>query len=140
MGHPYNTLYASTCSHRNIHNIRSVISTMLTTSTISVTISVISIPISIPISATSAISAIFAIPKISAFLPQVPVDLATKFLIYTPSLYFLTFFPYVISWLYYTVHVYSLIISTLLYIIITYTYSITLYCVKNLYSALPCSV
>ena len=74
------------------------------------------------------------------FLPQAPVDLATKFLIYTPFLYFLTFFPYIMSWLYHTVYIYSLIISTLLYIIATYTHFITLYYVKNLYSALPCPI
>ena len=48
-GHPHDTLYASTCFHRNVRNIRSAISA-----------------ISVPISATSAIFAIFTIPEISA--------------------------------------------------------------------------
>jgi len=61
------------------------------------------------------------------------VDQATKLTIYTLSSYFLTFFPYATSWLYYTVYVHSLIISTLLYIIITYTYSVTLRCVNPIY-------
>ena len=47
-----------------------------------------------------------------------------------PSLLSLTFFPYITSWLYHAVYIYSLIISTLLHIIITHTHSVTLYCVN----------
>ena len=89
MGHPRDTLYASTRFHRNVCNIRSAISALsiisaipvaisaisilisaisVPISAISVPISVISVPISVisvPISATSVISAIFAIPEIS---------------------------------------------------------------------------
>ena len=39
---------------------------------------------------------------------------------------FPTFFPYIMSWLYYIVYIYSLIISTSLYIIVTCTHSVTL--------------
>ena len=66
-------------------------------------------------------------------LPYVRVNWAIKSIIYTPSSHFLISFPYVMSWFYYTVHVCSLIISTLLYIIATHTHSITLYCVNHLY-------
>ena len=62
MGYPYNTLYASTYFYCNVHNIQSAIFTLSTTSVIPIVISAISIPIS----ATSAISVIFIIPKISA--------------------------------------------------------------------------
>ena len=58
-------------------------------------------------------------------LPYICVNQATKSIIYTPSSRFLISFPYVISWFHYTVHVHSLIISTLLYIIVTCTYSVT---------------
>ena len=53
------------------------------------------------------------------------VNLATKLTIYTPSSLFFTFFPYTMSWLHHTVHVLSLIISTLLYIIVACTYFVT---------------
>ena len=59
-----------------------------------------------------------------------PINLTTISTIYTPFSLFLTFFLYIISWLYYIVHVYSLILSILLYIIAAYTYSITLYYIK----------
>ena len=61
------------------------------------------------------------------------INWVIKLIIYTLSSRFLISFLYVISWLYYTVYVYSLIISTLLYIIATHTHSITLYCVNHLY-------
>jgi hypothetical protein len=58
-----------------------------------------------------------------------PVHVLTKQLSqrYIPlSSRFLTFFPYATSWLYHTVHVRSLIISTPLYIIFACTHSVTL--------------
>ena len=58
-------------------------------------------------------------------LPYICVNWATKLIIYTLSSRFLISFFYVISWFYYIVHVYSLIISTLLYIIATCTHSVT---------------
>ena len=67
------------------------------------------------------------------------VNLATKLMIYTPSSLFFTFFPYAMSWLHHIIHVLSLIISTLLYIIVAYTYFVTLCCVKFI-SILPCLV
>ena len=66
-------------------------------------------------------------------LPRVRVNWVTKLMIYTLSSRFLIFFFYVMSWFYHTVHIHSLIISTLLYIIATCTYSVTLYCVNHLY-------
>jgi hypothetical protein len=53
------------------------------------------------------------------------VDQATKLTIYTLSSRLLTFFPYATSWPHHTVHVYSLIISTLLHIIVACTHSVT---------------
>ena len=61
----------------------------------------------------------------SPVLPRVRVDRATKLTIYTLSSHSPTFFPYVTSWLYYTVYVHSLIISTSLYIIVVCTYFVT---------------
>ena len=59
-------------------------------------------------------------------LPCARVNQATKSMIYTPSSHFLISFPYATSWFHHTVHVRSLIISTLLYIIATRTHSVTL--------------
>ena len=130
MGHPRDTLYAFTCFHYNVRNIRSTISALFTISAIPIAISIISVPISaisVLISATSAISAIFAIPETSA-IPALSTCWPSNQVpnIY-PFLYFLTFFPYIISWLHYIVYIHSLMISTLLYIITTYIYSVTLY-------------
>ena len=47
-----------------------------------------------------------------------------------PPFLSLTFSPYAISWLHHTVHIHSLIISTLLHIIATCTHSITLHYIK----------
>ena len=58
-------------------------------------------------------------------LPYTRVNWVIKLIICTLFSCFLISFPYVMSWLYYTVHVYSLIIFTLLYIIATCTYSVT---------------
>ena len=66
-------------------------------------------------------------------LPCIHVNWVIKLIIYTPSFCFLISFFYVTSWFHYIVYVCSLIISTLLYIIATYTYSITLCCVNYLY-------
>ena len=60
--------------------------------------------------------------NLKPILPYIYVNWATKLIIYTFSSCFLISFPYIMSWLHYTVHVYSLIISTSLYIIATYTY------------------
>ena len=60
------------------------------------------------------------------------VDQATELTIYTLLPRPLTFSPYATSWPPYTVYVYSLIISTLLYIIVAYTYSVTLIDYNNL--------
>ena len=57
-------------------------------------------------------------------LPHACVNQAIKLMIYTPSSRFLISFPYATSWFHYTVHVCSLIISTLLYIIVTRTHSV----------------
>ena len=62
--------------------------------------------------------------------PRVCVNQATKSIIYTLFSRFLISFPYVMSWLHHTVHVRSLIISTLLYIIVTRTHFVTLCCVN----------
>ena len=59
-------------------------------------------------------------------LPHTRVNWATKLMIYTLSSRFLISFPYATSWFHYTVHVRSLIISTLLHIIATRTHSVTL--------------
>jgi hypothetical protein len=66
------------------------------------------------------------------------VNWVTKSIIYTLSSCFLISFPYVMFWLYHTVHIYSLIISTSLYIIATYTHFIILYCVNHLYYCIKC--
>ena len=58
-------------------------------------------------------------------LPRARVNRATKSMIYTPSSRFLISFPYATSWFHHTVHVRSLIISTLLHIISTRTHSVT---------------
>ena len=116
MGHPRDTLYAPTHLHRNVRNTRSAIPA------ISVTISAISVTISaipVAISATSAISAIFAIPETSASPAPSTCWPSNQ----VPDIY--PFFPYTTSWLYHTVHVHSLIISTLLHIIATRTHSVT---------------
>ena len=60
-------------------------------------------------------------------LPCARVNRATKLMIYTPSSRFLISFPYAMSWFHHTVYVRSLIISTLLYIIVTRTHSVTAY-------------
>ena len=74
-------------------------------------------------------SAIFCqVPPNSAkfYQDHVPrVNQATKSTICTLSSRFPTFLPYATSWPYYTVHVHSLIISTLLYIIVAYIHSVT---------------
>ena len=59
-------------------------------------------------------------------LPRVRVNRAIKSIIYTLSSCFLISFPYVMSWFHHIVHVRSLIISTLLYIIVTRTHSVTI--------------
>ena len=64
--------------------------------------------------------------NLKPILPYTHVNWAIKSIIYTPSSYFLISFPYVMSWFHYTVHVRSLIIFTLLYIIATRTHSVTL--------------
>ena len=63
--------------------------------------------------------------NLKPILPHTRVNWVIKLIIYTPFFYFLISFPYAISWFYYTVHVRSLIISTLLYIIATCTHSVT---------------
>ena len=63
-------------------------------------------------------------------LPYIYVNWVIKLIIYTLSSYFFISFLYIMSWLYYIVYIYSLIISTLLYIIVTYTYFIILYCIN----------
>ena len=59
-------------------------------------------------------------------LPCTRVNWATKLIIYTLSSCFLISFLYAMSWFHHTVHVHSLIISTLLYIIATRTHSVTI--------------
>ena len=66
-------------------------------------------------------------------LPYIYINWATKLIIYTLFSRFLISFFYIMSWLYYIVYIYSLIISTLLYIIATYTYSVILYYINHLY-------
>ena len=63
--------------------------------------------------------------NLKPILPYIYVNWAIKLIIYTPSSRFLISFPYVTSWFHYTVYVCSLIISTLLYIIVTCTHSVT---------------
>ena len=58
-------------------------------------------------------------------LPRIRVNWVTKLIIYTLSSRFLISFPYAMSWFHYTVHVHSLIVSTLLHIIATRIYSVT---------------
>ena len=53
------------------------------------------------------------------------VNQATKLTIYTLSSRFLTFSPHATSWLHHAVHIHSLIISTLLYIITACARSVT---------------
>ena len=62
--------------------------------------------------------------NLKPILPYIYVNWVIKLIIYTPFFCFLISFPYVISWFHYIVHVHSLIISTLLYIIATCTYSV----------------
>ena len=68
--------------------------------------------------------------NLKPILPYTYINWVIKLIIYTLSSYFLISFPYVMSWLYYTVYIYSLIISTSLYIITTYTYFVILYCIN----------
>ena len=65
--------------------------------------------------------------NLKPILPYIYINWATKSIIYTHSFRFLISFPYIVSWFYHTVYIYSLIISTLLYIIATHTYSVILY-------------
>ena len=76
--------------------------------------------------------------NLKPILPHICVNWVIKSIIYTLSSYFLISFLYVMSWLYHTVYIYSLIIFTLLYIIATYTYSIILCCVNYLYYYIKC--
>ena len=55
----------------------------------------------------------------------IPINLATMLIIYTLFSLFFTFFLYIMSWSHYIVHIYSLLISTSLYIIVVYTHSVT---------------
>ena len=71
-------------------------------------------------------------------LPYTYVNQTTKSIIYTPSSRFLISFPYIISWFHHIVYIHSLIISILLYIIITHTYSVTLCCINHLYYCIKC--
>ena len=71
-------------------------------------------------------------------LPYTHVNRATKSIIYTPSSHFLISFPYITFWFYYIVYIHSLIISTLLYIIATHTYSVILYYINHLYYYIKC--
>ena len=64
--------------------------------------------------------------NLKPILPHTYINWVIKSIIYTPSPRFFISFPYIIFWFYYTVYVHSLIISTLLYIIATYTYSVTI--------------
>ena len=68
--------------------------------------------------------------NLKPILPYIRVNWVIKLIIYTPFSRFLISFPYIMSWFYYTVYIHSLIISTLLYIITTYTHSVILYCVN----------
>ena len=63
---------------------------------------------------------------LKSILPHIRVNWVIKSIIYTLSSCFLISFPYIMSWFHHTVYVHSLIISTLLYIIATYTYSVTI--------------
>ena len=86
------------------------------------------------ISATSVTSAEFYQDyDLKPILPCIHVNWAIKLIIYTLFFCFLISFLYVIFWLYYTVYVHSLIISTLLYIIATCTHFVTLCYVNYLY-------
>ena len=68
--------------------------------------------------------------NLKPILPHTCVNWAIKLIIYIPFSCFLISFPYTTFWFYYIVHVYSLIISTLLYIIATYTHFVILYCIN----------
>ena len=68
--------------------------------------------------------------NLKPILPYIYVNWAIKSIIYTLSSRFLISFPYVTSWFHHTVYVHSLIISTLLHIIATHTYSVILCCVN----------
>ena len=76
--------------------------------------------------------------NLKPILPYIYINWVIKSIIYTPSSYFLISFPYVMSWFHHTVYVRSLIISTLLYIIVTRTHSVTLirYCCCFTFSVL----
>ena len=69
--------------------------------------------------------------NLKPILPYIYINWATKLIIYTLFSRFLISFPYAMSWFHHTVHVCSLIISTLLYIIATRTYSVTRILYKN---------
>ena len=71
--------------------------------------------------------------NLKPILPRVHVNWVIKLIIYTLFSCFLISFSYAMSWFHYIVHVRSLIISTLLYIIATRTHSVTLRTlIKNL--------
>jgi len=124
MGLPYNTLYTSTYFHQltirrqSDGNLRQF--------------AVLCYILPSPLNPTKFCQDYHPNP----ILPCVYIDQTTKLIIYTLSPYFLTFFLYAISWLYYIVYVYSLIISTLLYIIATCTYSAILYYVNLIHHTL----
>ena len=63
--------------------------------------------------------------NLKPILPYTCVNWAIKLIIYILSSCFLISFPYIMSWLHYTVYIYSLIISILLYIIATRTHFVT---------------
>ena len=63
--------------------------------------------------------------NLKPILPYIRVNWVIKSIIYTLSSCFLISFLYITSWLHHTVYVCSLIISTSLYIIATYTHSVT---------------
>ena len=69
-------------------------------------------------------------------LPHTYVNWVIKLIIYTLFSCFLISFPYVMSWFYHIVHIRSLIISTLLYIIVTCTYFVTVIPFPSLYNVL----
>ena len=75
--------------------------------------------------------------NLKPILPYIYINWATKSIIYTPSSHFLISFPYAMSWFHHIVHVRSLIISTLLYIIATYTYSVTEVLYSSIYRYIP---
>ena len=73
-------------------------------------------------------------------LPYIYINWVTKLIIYTLSSRFFIYFLYIIFWFHYIVYIYSLIISTLLYIIVTRTHFVTLYCVNHLYHCIKCRI